>query len=382
MPSHHLVTVWNPSYATNALEAHLRVLLEWERTADAEPDEVYVWWGKVKSSQRQSAMPHLSEVLALSPADDDEREVHLYLTDYRSLYVAAVDCIQTADPRLTPAEVGHVPGYYESERLQCDCWFLLRDVRLLVRDDLEGVAAELGQLRNVRYADRPVSLYGGMVDLPLIVSRSDDRQFFDADERVLLTGQSLWALFDSEQRGVGATEATLREDHFGASAWSSLDGTARRFIAMAESTFRQQRSDPAADLSAVAVFYGKAIEVQVAMILRAAMRDASEPVRHMNRDGRSVRLPDALPLTLAPLVTALSADRDRIEHLAKVLHDGGWLATTFAAALDQFVEQARNPSSHGGSGIVSRDVVIAWRNRLLGVGCEGLLVRLAAIRRK
>jgi len=89
----HLVTVWNPTYATNALEAHVRVLLDWARRQDVDPDDVYVWWGKVKSSQRQSAMPHFEAVVALSPDPDADLspEVHLYLTDYRSLYVATVE---------------------------------------------------------------------------------------------------------------------------------------------------------------------------------------------------------------------------------------------------------------------------------------------------
>ena len=35
--------------------------------------------------------------------------------------------------------------------------------------------AELKLLRNPEYHDRPVSLYGGMVDLPLIVVRPDGK---------------------------------------------------------------------------------------------------------------------------------------------------------------------------------------------------------------
>jgi len=35
------------------------------------------------------------------------------------------------------------------------------------------VIEQLRQLRNVRYHDQRVSLYGGMVDLPLVVTRPD-----------------------------------------------------------------------------------------------------------------------------------------------------------------------------------------------------------------
>jgi hypothetical protein len=40
------------------------------------------------------------------------------------------------------------------------------DIRRLVADDTPAVMEELKRLRNTRYHDRPVSLYGGMVDLP------------------------------------------------------------------------------------------------------------------------------------------------------------------------------------------------------------------------
>ncbi len=113
----HLVTVWNPAYAGDALEAHVRLLLEWnERVTKnvATPDDRYVWWGKVRSSQRQQPMPHLGDVLALGAdastrAVDDPRETHLYLTDFRSLYVADVADI-TADDMLAEDAV-HVPPY-------------------------------------------------------------------------------------------------------------------------------------------------------------------------------------------------------------------------------------------------------------------------------
>ncbi|HYW50916.1 MAG TPA: hypothetical protein VE861_09930 [Gemmatimonadaceae bacterium] len=381
-PSSHLVTVWNPSYATNALQEHVAVLLDWARRPGGDPQDVFVWWGKVKSAQRQAPMPHKHDVLAISPAEHDAREVHLYLTDYRSLYVAQVDCIEAADPRGTDPE--HVPAYYTEQELECDCWFMLCDIRLLVRDDLESVAAELMKLRNTRYGDRRVSLYGGMVDLPLIVTRDAPCDFFSDAEKALLTDGQPWAVFDAAQSGVGATEATLRLDHFGDS-WSLLEGPARRFVTTGESIMRHLRSDPAADLSPVAVSYGKALEVQLTALLRTAMHDAPEHTRFMNVDGRTVRLPDALPLNLSRLVSALADDRERASHLCRVLRDGRWLVEEFAAAVDRFTNQARNPGAHGDTTVresIARDVVVHWRNRMLGVGCEGLLQRLARVQRK
>jgi hypothetical protein len=75
----HLLNLWNPSHATDALEAHLRVLLEHYRRLTAglaTSDDVYVWLGKVRSSQRQQPMPHLDAILdlgrAIAEATDDD----------------------------------------------------------------------------------------------------------------------------------------------------------------------------------------------------------------------------------------------------------------------------------------------------------------------
>lgn len=380
----HLVTVWNPRYASDAMEAHLRVLLDWEaksRRDEAGEDDVHVWWGKVRSNQRQRGMPHLSEVmqLGLDAAElDDNHETHLYITDYQSLYVADVQWIVTQDPRTTDAE--HVPAYYDAMKLNCDCWFQIADIRLLVKDDLQGVITELGHLRNTRYADRPVSLYGGMVDLPLLVSRADGRRYFDVRERELYADNKLWARFDAEQGGVGALEASLRDDHVGNEAWSLLEPGAGRFIAMAERTLRDHRRDPAADLSPVMVGYGKALELQTNAILRAAMRTAPDAARWVKVEQHTARLPEALPLSLGPLARILGGERDLGDHLRQVLSDGAWFTNELAVILDRFAIEARNPASHGD--VVARETIIRWRNRLLGVGGESVIGRVARVQRR
>lgn len=170
----HLLTVWNPSYAESAMDAHLEVLLsgaEGREHARAAEDEEppYVWWAKLKSPNRQQPLPHGAEVLALQAQIGEGAETHLYLTDYRSLYVGLVDEITDEDVLSdTPGEAEHMPAYYRGR--PADFWFRLLDIRRLVADDTVATIAELQKLRNVRYRDRPVSLYGGMVELPLLVT--------------------------------------------------------------------------------------------------------------------------------------------------------------------------------------------------------------------
>src|SRR5690348_10053509 len=145
---HHLVTVWNPSYAADAMEQHLGLLLhlagEYDKKAIGD-EQLYVWWGKVRSPNRQGPQANAE------------------------------------------------------------------DIRRLATRDMPEVIAELKELRNVHYNDRPVSLFGGMVDLPLIVTRPDGRRFFDDDERDALTDGKLWAEFDAEHASaVAVLERDLR----------------------------------------------------------------------------------------------------------------------------------------------------------------------------
>jgi len=157
----HLLTVWNPSYTGDALDAHLSLLLEQVRRRDAgevDDDDVYVWWGKIRSKNRDGRLPHHAQVLALDGQCRSDVETHLYLTDYRSLYVAEIGEVTDDDVRGTD-QAEKVPPYYDGHAI--DFWFQLWDIRRLVTDDTPAVIEELKRLRNTQYHDRPVSLYGG-----------------------------------------------------------------------------------------------------------------------------------------------------------------------------------------------------------------------------
>src|SRR4051812_25144064 len=115
----HLVGVWNPSYAADAMDATVAMLLARARDfreGKLPEEDVYVWWGKVKSSNRQQPLPHLKDILSmdsdLAPGDGAKREVHLYLTDYRSLYVGHIAEITDGDIGADEEEADHVPAYY------------------------------------------------------------------------------------------------------------------------------------------------------------------------------------------------------------------------------------------------------------------------------
>jgi hypothetical protein len=363
------------------MEEHLALLLRDVaalRENRVRDEDVYVWWGRVHSLNRRTDLPHIDSVRAIDDVLTGESppETHLYLTDYQSLYVAELGEIRFE--ALGASEASHVPAYYAADRLECDFWFKLWDVRRLVADDMLATIQELKKLRSVSYFDKPVSLYGGMVDLPLVVTRPDGQRFFDEDERDVSTGALLWAEFDAQMgAGIVAIERSLREDLLGDSTWSALDPTVRTFVATAEKVYREHRTDAAFDFGAVIGSFSKALEVQLGSLLRRTLPKLPRQHRLMNIDGATVDLAQHRGFSLSQLVQVLAGDQARSTALGQLLVGGGWLTGSFAAVLDEF-RTVRNAATHERR--IDRKTATHWRNQMLGVGCLGHLVELAKVK--
>lgn len=366
------------------MDDHLEVLLDWARrvaAGQAEEDDRYVWWAKLKSTNRQQPLPHTDEILSIQEQVERGEETHLYLTDYRSLYVGHLEDIDATEIRDEyPDEADHMPAYYAN--YAADFWFHLSDIRLIVPNDTVAVIEELKKLRNVRYHDRPVSLYGGMVDLPLIVRRDDGVRWFA--DREALTGGRLWAEYDAEGRG--ETERMgreLRDNLIGRQLWTVLEPATRNFLASAEAVFRARRDDPHFDFSGPGIGYAKAVETELNALLfpllRRTLRGCAAEERQVNVEGRSLDLGDSVPhQTLGVLRKLLQHSEVVKRALQRVLPpDVAWLTIALPDGLSALVE-LRNPAAHGER--ASREAVSAVRDEVLGVGGEGLMVRLAVVK--
>jgi hypothetical protein len=381
---HHLVTLWNPSYAADAMDEHLRVLLGWAgrwQREEVPGEEVYVWWGRIRSPNRKEALPHGESIAALDAQVREGVETHLYLTDYRSLYVAWIGEITAENlPAEQPDELDHMPRYYRSQF--ADFWFQLWDIRRLVADDTPAVIEELKRLRNTRYHDAPVSLYGGMVELPLIVTRDDGVSWF-SDRDVLTDGQ-LWAQRESELRSeTERMHKELRDNLLGPDVWSVLEPSTRTFLASAEAVFRARREDPGFDFSGPAVEYAKAVETELNHLLLPALRRklAGKPIpdRSVLLDGRTVDLAQRVtPQSLGTLILMLEK-KPAVEAGVRQAfpHDHSWILGELPHGLRRILD-LRNPAAHAGA--TGRDAALDRRSEVLGIGREGLIARLARVK--
>jgi hypothetical protein len=380
----HLVTVWNPSYADDAMDEHLGVLLDWvrrHRDGRAEADEVHVWWAKLRSPNRVGPLDHASDVLAIQEQISSGVETHLYLTDYRSLYVAHLLEVTDDDvPTDYPDERENMPAYYAGKH--ADFWFRLGDIRRLVANDTPAVIAQLGQLRNVRYHDRPVSLYGGIVDLPLIVRAEEEPAWF-ADTAELLDGP-WWVEHEAVYRGETERMAEeLRDNLLGTAVWSQLVPTTRSFLISAEAVFRARRHDPQFDFSGPVLEYVKAVETEINHFIFPALRRVLKNRRPAQREVRvrggrldlGSRVPHQSLGTLRLLLEKEEIVRDHLESV--VGYETRWLLGELPSRIGPLAER-RNPGAH--SAVIAREEAASIRAEVLGIGREGLLVRIALSR--
>jgi hypothetical protein len=369
----HLVAVWNPAYASDAMDAHLATLLEW--AAKGDPDETYVWWGKLRSAKRQQPLPHTADVLALHEQIEQEIETHLYLTDYRSLYVAHLDEVTAEDVMAdSPDEQAHAPAYYRKQGA-ADFWFRLLDIRRLVADDTLETVAVLQGLRNVHYNDRPVSLYGGMVNLPLVVKAESTHAWFADTEQ--LTDGRMWAERDAELRSeVPRLARELRDNLIGRTLWSVLEPGTRTFLATAEAVFRPHQDDPRFNFSSPAVEYAKAVESELnALLFPVLDRTLKDKDRILYLDGKPLNVGGRVPhQSLGVLRYLLEDDAVRRALRAAVPQHGNWLTGILPTRL-QILADLRNAAAHSAS--TAREQVSGAREEILGIGQEGLVVQIA-----
>jgi hypothetical protein len=235
----------------------------------------------------------------------------------------------------------------------------------LPANDTPGVIEALGRLRNTRYHDRPVSLYGGMVELPLIVTRDDGARWFV--DRDLLTSGRLWAERDADLRvdtqrlarelPDNRSEAEVAEGNlFGREVWATFETATRTFLASAEAVFRTRRDDPAFHFSGPALEYAKAVETELNALLfprlRKRLESAALKDREVTADGRRLDLGRLVAhQSLGTILYLLEKD----EIVARALGggtfsaaDAGWLRSNAPRELRGIVE-LRNPAAHSGT---------------------------------
>ncbi len=379
----HLLGIWNPTHGTNTMDEHIKILVrhtdQYRKKKQAEED-CYVWWGKVQSQSR-GKLDHEDDLLDIETEEhrnDPAPETHFYVTDFQSLYVCHVGEITTADVRKTHRS--HVP-LDTYAKLTVDIWFKLWDIKRLVKDDTFMVVTELKNLRDAR-TKRPFSIYGGLRELPMMVLEDGQPRYFDHEGRHELIDDHFWVEYDREHVGTGDLEKQLRENLLGDEVWRRLDPTTRGFIATGERVFRDNRGEPGFDYSAALIEFSKAVELETKRFVNTALRNEPIEKRSVNVGNNSVHVGD-LSVGLRQLASFLekkesaNSVRRNVDNMFGQSHQ---MVDDLLMGLPPILKdlaEFRGPAAH--SEMLGEADTLRWRNKLLGVGCFGLIPQIALL---
>ena len=96
-----------------------------------------VAFGKVRSKLKNIEHNFQDDLENIYKSVDSENYLQLFLTDYSSIYVAKVVKITNEDL------YDLAPAYYKEKNLEVERWFLITDMRELVRNNFETVRDDI-----------------------------------------------------------------------------------------------------------------------------------------------------------------------------------------------------------------------------------------------
>lgn len=296
--------------------------------------------------------------------------LQLFLTDYASLYVAKVVKIaENADESI-------IPSYYKKKKLSVEGFFIIEDLRELVRDDFVSVRDEyLANFTTPDYDNHTYALYGNAYVYPLIIEQKQHLAYFDGDERHFLQ------LFKSaeflHQKQVLA-DYTFGERYLYAMNPDSFDN-----LIYAELEFHACKGDRLYDFSSVVLKYAKCFESECYLLIKRlisvlSQRDESILSLTFTQMGKSFEV-----RSLLTNKAMLGAYNHLIDSLLKT-HIKEHLSEEFVNVCRKltkqiaFIQRVRNPAAH--TECTSFEQANNLRARLVGVATQSVLVMMIKAR--
>lgn len=296
--------------------------------------------------------------------------LQLFLTDYASLYVAKVVKIaENADESI-------IPSYYKKKKLSVEGFFIIEDLRELVRDDFVSVRDEyLANFTTPDYDNHTYALYGNAYVYPLIIEQKQHLAYFESDERHFLQ------LFKSaeflHQKQVLA-DYTFGERYLYAMNPDSFDN-----LIYAELEFHACKGDRLYDFSSVVLRYAKCFESECYLLVKRlisvlSQRDESILSLTFTQMGKSFEV-----RSLLENKAMLGAYNYLIENLLKT-HIKEHLSDEFVKFCWKltkqiaFIQRVRNPAAH--TETASFEQANNLRARLVGVATQSVLVMMIKAR--
>lgn len=296
--------------------------------------------------------------------------LQLFLTDYASLYVAKVVKIaENADESI-------IPSYYKDKKLSVEGFFIIEDLRELVRDDFVSVRDEyLANFTTPDYDDHTYALYGNAYVYPLIIEQKQHLAYFESDERHFLQ------LFKSAE--FLRQKQVLADYTFGKQYLYAMNPDSFDNLIYAELEFHACKGDRLYDFSSVVLRYAKCFESECYLLIKRlisvlSQRDESVLSLTFTQMGKSFEVRSLLTNKAVLGTYNHLIDSLLKAHIKKHLSDEFVNVCRKLSKQIAFIQRVRNPAAH--TECTSFEQANNLRARLVGVATQSVLVMIIKAR--
>ncbi|MCZ6158052.1 HP0729 family protein [Campylobacter ureolyticus] len=236
----NILILYNPYYQSDVIKQHLKVLIENEKVA----------FGKIKSKFRDMKNDFSKELNEIYKNTNKDNYLQLFLTDYSNLFVAKVIEVSDKD------ESKFAPSYYKEKNLDVEKWFIITDMRELVRNDFECVRDNfLANFITPNFNDRTYAIYGNAYVYPLIINQKIEVNYFES------YGKFYPDVYKSDE--FLDIKNSLIKYSFGKNIINLIHPDSIENIISAEIEYSQNIQNPLYDFSSVVVKYSKTMEKEI-----------------------------------------------------------------------------------------------------------------------
>ncbi|GAA8572642.1 ATP-binding protein [Helicobacter pylori] len=243
----HLLILYNPYYQRDVIQQHLSVLQE----------KSQVGFGKIRSKLNDQEKHHSLE--EIYKATSEKNFLQLFLTDYANLFVAKVIKVsKDIDESL-------IPSYYKEKNLEVEDFFIISDLRELVREDFSLLRDQF--LANfIAPNNHTYAIYGNNYVYPLPVRLKEERSYFLGDEKHYLS------VYKSKEYLI--MQENFMRFVFGKKLFYLLHPDSINNIIHAELELLQSENDLLNDFTSIIVKYSKTLEYEIYLFAKKVLLKA------------------------------------------------------------------------------------------------------------
>ena len=366
----NLLILYNPYYQKDVIEQHVRVL-----QSASDPLTTKAAFGKIRSKLRDYDHPYKERLETIFAKVSGAHPLQLFLTDYADMYVARVVEV-TAEDRSDIA-----PDYYNEKNLDVELWFVMTDLRRIVRDDFTFIRDRiLSNFTTPNFKGWHYAIYGNEYVYPLVVEMDEPIDYFDYD----FDDQRYFPdIFKNDQ--VQRIQRELIHYRFGEELFYAMHPNVQDALVGAEAGYVEHRDDPLYDFSPIVVQYSKAFERELYRFGKRLFGwlGKKEDLTHITYavQGQDYTFADYQRHKPNIGTTAYLLRHYDIRNAVDRHLPGGPLKSFVKFQLQPMlkeIQEIRNEATHGEK--TSKEVCENYRAKVVGVGESGLLADLVRYR--